>query len=70
MKGVIKKLSRSDRPYYEAADVQELLGVGKSTAYRLIRSVRTKSIKAGVLTAEYPIGKIPKKLFNSQFLIE
>ena len=66
--GVIKVLSRKDRSYYCAADVQELLGVSRSKAYQIIKIVRDENIKAGRLNAAYPNGKIPKAIFDKEFV--
>lgn len=36
--GVIKKLTSAERSYYTAAEVREMMGVSRDTAYRMIRS--------------------------------
>lgn len=68
--GVIKELSREDRSWYDSTDVQRLLGIGRSAAYKLIKKMREKSIKDGVLFAGYPAGKIPKKIFDEECAIK
>lgn len=68
MKGVIRELSRKDRSYYCADDVQGLLGVSRSKAYQIIKTVRAESIRAGRLNAAYPNGKIPKAIFDKEFV--
>ena len=35
--GVIKKLTSAERSYYTAAEVREMMGVSRDTAYRMIR---------------------------------
>lgn len=39
--GVIKKLTSAERSYYTAAEVREMMGVSRDTAYRMIRSLRS-----------------------------
>lgn len=39
--GVIKKLTSAERSYYTAAEVREMMGVSRDTAYRMIRSLET-----------------------------
>lgn len=68
--GVIKVLTRRDRSYYDADDVQELLGCKKSKAYQIINALRGELIGSGKLTALYPQGKIPKSYFNERCYIE
>ena len=64
--GVIKVIHKKDRPYYDAIEIQELLGVGKSKAYEMIRRMRRQLISEGKISPEYPCGKIPKKYFDNQ----
>ena len=59
--GVIKKLTSAERSYYTAAEVREMMGVSRDTAYRMIRSLRSDLIADGQLAKGYPSGKIPKK---------
>ncbi len=68
--GTIKVLSVANRSYYTAQEVQELLGVGKTKAYEMIRHMRMECIEAGSISKDYPEGKIPKKYFNKQCMIE
>lgn len=68
--GVIKVLSKDDRPYVTVDQVQELLGVSRDKAYTLIRSLRKELIDSGKLTTAYPIGKVPKKYFYQRCAIE
>ena len=42
--GVIKKLTSAERSYYTAAEVREMMGVSRDTAYRMIRSLRSDLI--------------------------
>ena len=68
--GVIKKLTSAERSYYTAAEVREMMGVSRDTAYRMIRSLRSDLIADGQLAKGYPPGKIPKKAFNKLYRIE
>ena len=45
--GVIKKLTSAERSYYTAAEVREMMGVSRDTAYRMIRSLRSDLIADG-----------------------
>lgn len=66
--GVIKKLTSAERSYYTAAEVREMMGVSRDTAYRMIRSLRSDLIADGQLAKGYPSGKIPKKAFNKLYM--
>lgn len=68
--GVIKKLTSAERSYYTAAEVRDLMGVSRDTAYRMIRSLRSDLIADGKLAKGYPSGKIPKKAFNKLYMID
>ena len=68
--GVIKKLTSAERSYYTAAEVREMMGVSRDTAYRMIRSLRSDLIADGQLAKGYPSGKIPKKAFNKLYMID
>ena len=67
--GVAKKLGVSDRPYYTAADIQKLMGVSKTKAYGMIKSIREDLIKEGKLHPSYPAGKAPKAYCKAMFMI-
>lgn len=67
--GVIKKLTSAERSYYTAAEVREMMGVSRDTAYRMIRSLRSDLIADGQLAKGYPSGKIPKKAFNKLYIL-
>lgn len=62
--GVLKEITPDDRSYYMASDITALLGISKSKAYDMIRTMRKECIDAGKLTKAYPIGRIPKKYFD------
>lgn len=68
--GVIKELEPADRSYYTYEEVMALMGVEKSKAYDMIRSMRKECIESGRLTKSYPQGHIPKKYFNQMCMIE
>lgn len=67
--GVIKVLSPEERSWYTSQDVQNLLGVGRSKAYLVIKELRQELIDSGNLSPLYPYGKIPKTYFNKRMLI-
>ena len=69
-KGVLKELTPQDRSYYTCADVQQLLGVGRSKAYQMIADMRKRNISKGVLYDGYPDGKIPRKIFDRECMIK
>lgn len=52
------------RTFLFAADVAELLGVGKSSAYSIIKRLNGELEKSGFLTVN---GRIPKKYFFERF---
>ena len=56
--GVIKKLTSAERSYYTAAEVREMMGVSRDTAYRMIRSLRSDLIADGQLAKGYPSIKV------------
>lgn len=44
--GVIKKLTSAERSYYTAAEVREMMGVSRDTAYRMTQKLcRPQSAK-------------------------
>lgn len=51
--------------FYNAADVKEMLGVGQTTAYKIINELRKELVNKGY--AEYPAGKIPRKYFHERY---
>lgn len=67
--GVIKELSPEDRSYYKVNEIAVLLGVSRSKAYDMIRTMRKECIDAGKLTKAYPAGRIPKKYFDEYCMI-
>lgn len=69
-KGVIKELSPEDRTYYRVNDVAIILGVSRSKAYDMIRTMRKECMAEGMLTKGYPAGRIPKRYFNKCCMIE
>lgn len=56
--------------YYMVNDITELLGISRSKAYEMIRTMRKECIASGKLTKAYPSGRIPKKYFNEHCMIE
>lgn len=68
--GVVKKLSSAERSFYDAADVMSLMAVSRDKAYRMIRKMRQDCIDSGKLTSEYPQGRVPKKYFNQQCMLD
>lgn len=51
--------------FYNAEDIMNMLGVGQTTAYKIINQLRKELVKKGY--AEYPAGKIPKKYFHERY---
>ena len=64
--GVIHVFTREERNYYTVEDVMKLLGVKQSKAYDIMRSIRKELIASGNLIEEYPVGRVPKRYFNSR----
>lgn len=64
--GVLKVLTKEDRKYYEVEDVMLLLGIKRSKAYKIMRSLRQELIASGRLIDEYPAGRVPKRYFNAR----
>lgn len=50
--------------YYTASDVQELLGISKGMAYKIIKQLNEKLEKQGYIVIA---GKIPRKFFNEHY---
>lgn len=67
--GVLKEITAEDKSYYMASDIMTLLGISKSKAYDVIRTMRKECIDAGKLTKAYPAGRIPKKYFDEYCMI-
>ena len=68
--GVIQVIPTDSRNYYTVEDVMRLLGVKQAKAYELIRALRRELIAKGYLIEEYPVGRVPKKYFDSRCGIE
>ena len=68
--GVLKEITAEDRSYYMASDIMALLGISKSKAYDVIRTMRKECIDAGKLTKAYPAGRIIFLHFVSEKLRE
>lgn len=67
--GVLQVIN-SQKNYYVVTDVMQLLGVKEAKAYELIRALRRELIAKGYLIEEYPVGRVPKKYFDSRCGIE
>ena len=53
-----------EKIYFDAEDISELLGVSKSKAYRIIRTMNAELGEEGYLVLA---GKIPKKFFAERY---
>ena len=65
--GVIKKLTSAERSYYTAAEVREMMGVSRDTAYRMIRSLRSDLIADGQLAKGLSLIHISKQFKSELF---
>lgn len=68
--GVLAVIPKESRNYYTVDDVEVLLGVKRSKAYSIMRKLREELIAAGNLIEEYPVGRVPKRYFNTRCGIE
>ncbi len=50
--------------YYTVLDVQKILGIGSSKAYKIIRQLNDELKAKGYIVV---YGKVPKKYFNEKF---
>lgn len=64
--GIIQVIPTECRDYYTVNDVMQLLGIKQAKAYNLIRALRKELIASGYLIEAYPVGRVPKKYFNSR----
>jgi len=69
-KGIVEELELEERSYYKAEEVGRMLGVGKSKAYRVCQNLRKEYQAKGLLSKDYPAGRVPKRIFNRNFMIE
>lgn len=53
-------------PFYSVADVQNILGVGKSKAYQIIKKLNDELSGNGFITVS---GKVSKKYFNERIAL-
>lgn len=65
--GVIEKPHKA---YIGADDVKEMLGVGRSSAYKIISRARQELVDSGKLPEDYPAGKVPRTYFMRRYMIE
>ena len=68
--GIVNDINSTSRSFYMLKDITELLGISRSIAYEMIRTMRKECIASGKLTKAYPSGRIPKKYFNEHCMIE
>ena len=69
-KGVVEELALEERSYYNAEEVMLILGVGRSKAYKVCQNLREEYQAKGLLAKDYPTGRVPKRIFNRNFMIE
>jgi hypothetical protein len=50
--------------YYDVEDVQALLGISSSKAYKIIRELNMELKKKGFIVV---MGRVPKRYFNEKF---
>lgn len=50
--------------YYTAKEVAEMIGVGRTMGYKVIKDMNVELEKAGYLVVD---GKIPKEYFDSKY---
>ena len=50
--------------YYTAAEIAEMIGVGRTSAYAIVRKMNNELKSKGYLTVN---GKIPKEFFNEKY---
>ena len=50
--------------YYTAAEVAEMVGVGRTSAYGIIKKLNQELAKAGYLVVD---GKLPKEYFDTRY---
>lgn len=50
--------------YYVADEIAEMVGVGRTTAYRLVKEMNLELKKAGYLVVN---GKVPKEYFDAKY---
>ena len=51
----------ANKLYYTAAEVAEMVGVGRTSAYAIIKKLNQELAKAGYLVVD---GKLPKEYFE------
>ncbi len=64
---IVERLPK--KPYYTAAEVQNILGVSRDKSYKIVRGLREELVAKGKLTDEYPKGKIPRRYFDEKCMI-
>ena len=69
-RGVVKELDLEERSYYNADEVGRMLGVGRSKAYKVCQNLRKEYQEKGLLSSDYPTGRVPKRSFNRNFMVE
>lgn len=63
-------IERPQKAYIGADEVKDLLGIGRSSAYKIIRQARKELVNSGKLPADYPIGKVPRSFFMKRYMID
>ncbi|MBO4458772.1 MAG: ICEBs1 excisionase [Butyrivibrio sp.] len=54
----------NEKLYYTAAEIAQMIGVGRTSAYVIVRQLNEELEAKGFLTVK---GKIPKEYFNERY---
>ena len=58
------KLIMNEKLYYTAAEVAEMIGVGRTTGYAFVKKMNKELQEAGYLVVD---GKVPKDYFDEKY---
>ena len=54
--GIVKEINSTNRSYYMVNDITELLGISRSKAYEMIRTMRKECIASGTINMTIWLG--------------
>jgi len=54
----------NEKLYYTADEIGQMIGVGRTKSYRIVRQLNTELEAKGYLTVG---GKVPKEFFNEKY---
>ena len=59
-----RKINMIEKLYYTADEIAQMVGVGRTTSYKMVNQMNAELLKQGFLVVK---GKIPKEYFDARY---